>query len=82
MGWTASNKETGMKTSRDSREQIIAVLKQHRARFSAGDQRSDVLPGIAHVGIEPRGKACQNRSGLASRLPLAVGVGHLRNRGG
>ena len=33
-------------------------------------------------GTDPRGKACQNRSGLASRLLLTVGVGHVRDRGG
>ena len=34
--------------------------------------------------LEPihAGKACQNRSGLASRLLLTVGVGHVRDRGG
>ena len=40
------------------------------------------LAGIPHVGTDPRGKACQNRSGLASRLLLTVGVGHVRDRGG
>ena len=32
-----------MKTSRDTQEQIIAALKQHRAGLSTGEQRSDVL---------------------------------------
>ena len=41
-----------------------------------------VQTGIPHVGTDPRGKACENRSGLASPLLLTVGVGHVRDRGG
>ena len=38
--------------------------------------------GFPMFGTDPRGKAYQNRSGLASRLLLTVGVGHVRDRGG
>ena len=70
----------------DSPARLISKSFKHLAEpgFSIASDICDRvhLAGIPHVGTDPRGKACQNRSGLASRLLLTVGVGHVRDRGG
>ena len=82
--WTAAGLLEAQKTFRRLKayRQLPVLDAALREAVRKAGAKSVIEAGIPHVGTDPRGKACQNRSGLASRLLLTVGVGHVRDRGG